>query len=65
MKLTASIPVRGDRIDYSFNTVTGVHRVVFAMSAATCSGNAGQVANALVRFREYTQVDELFCWLCK
>lgn len=63
MKLRAHMSVTGDRLDYCFDTVSGVHSVVFAMTGVRYSGSAGEVANALAPYRNYRDVNELFSWM--
>lgn len=66
MKLRANLPVKGNRIDYSLDTVTGEHEIVFAMSGArVTASNAGGIYNALAPYRGNREVDELLIWLFK
>lgn len=66
MKLKATIPLRGDRIDYTFNPKSGVHTVWFAMTGAIYTATTpGVIANILAPYRGVRDVDELFTWLVK
>lgn len=65
MNLRAELPIKGDRIDYSLDTVTGEHSLVFAMSGTRYTGTAGGIANVLAPYRDYRWVNELFQWLFK
>lgn len=66
MKLSTSLRVKGERIDYSFEPVSGLHTCWFASSGEiyACESPGG-IANALAPFRGNRGVDELFAWLVK
>ena len=66
MKLSTSLRVKGDRIDYSFEPASGLHSAWFAKSGRICTSSCpGGIANELVPFRGHREVDELFSWLVK
>jgi hypothetical protein len=65
VKLSAQLPIRGDRIDYSYDTLTGEHTAIFSMSGKVYTGSAGAIASVLAPYREYVWVRELFSWLVK
>jgi len=66
VKLSTSLRVKGDRIDYWFEPASGLHSAWFASSGriCTCASPAG-IANELAPYRGHREVDELFGWLVK
>jgi hypothetical protein len=65
MKLKAELPIKGDRIDYFYDTVSNEHTAIFAMSGTVYTGTAGAIANVLAPHRGYRWINELFQFLCK
>lgn len=63
MKLRAELPVRGDRIDYWYDTERDEHTVAFAMSGASHTGKKGAIASVIAPYRNHRCVSELFTWL--
>jgi hypothetical protein len=65
VQLKAELPIRGDRISYSYETTSDLHSVVFASNCAHVTGSAGAIVNVLAPYRDYRWVNELVNWLCQ
>ena len=65
MILSARVYTHSDRIEYDFNTHTGVHSVHFMNhpAAGVSRGSAGTVINALHPYESNLDVKELVEWL--
>ena len=63
MILRAQLPIKGDRIDYSYDTERDQHAVIFAMSCDSYTGTKGSIASVIAPYRNHRCVSELFTWL--
>lgn len=66
MKLNARMYVGGERIDYTYDIVHGLHQLWFASRChLVCDYVPGVVANDLMPYRGNKDVDELISWLVR
>lgn len=65
MILGTTFFLRGERIDYSYNTADETHLVWFASKGKSVCGSAGVVISALRDHRHDEKVRELIAWLSK